>query len=357
MEIVHRVLGIIAAIGNRLSRLSINFIKLNWVAMIGLGFLLTFAANETRYALANDRTPRAISVADALAHQDIDRNFVAVSGTLVATALFRETNSRHGVTTVKASYFPLIDRAAGRALLVKRKGDVADRRGSEETTVSGMLMPIDGDLAAELRKTGGRVDDLPIDTEYVLEAGRAPGDLVTWALTGIGSAALLLALLVVWQRRYVIFRAERTGAAADGGVPAAAVPRIDLRASGTFTLPEQKPRRFLAMPAALLAGPAGAPVLAANVDASSNIMGVRVADRRGIWTLELPADVADALEPGYQYLGFGRRPAFRIRHRGAGGKDRVTVVSCADATQRSALAALLAQPLPVAVPENATAND
>jgi len=53
MDVVHRVLGIAAAVGNRVGRMSINFIKLNWLLMFGLGAGLVGAGNELRYALVN----------------------------------------------------------------------------------------------------------------------------------------------------------------------------------------------------------------------------------------------------------------------------------------------------------------
>ncbi len=233
----------------------------------------------------------------------------------------------------------MIDRATRRARLVKQTGSIVNRGNVEETTVTGMIVPIDGDLRSELVRVGGRIEDLPFDLDYVLEIGRTPGDLATWSVTAIGSAIALLALFVTWQRRYVVFRAGGTASAGQPGDG-----QIDLRASGRFTLDGKKQKRFLGMPAALTYSRDGLPVLVSHVDASSRFMGIKTGDRAGAWIIALPGDAAAAIEHGHQYAGMGRRPGLRIHHADAKGKATATVLSCGDERQCAAVVAALANP-------------
>lgn len=338
MDVVYRVLGFAAAVGERLSRISFNFLQLNWLVMIGLAVLLGKATTEVRYALANAATPRAVSVAEVLQHRDLEHNFVAVSGLLLATTAYRDTTSRRGRTTVNASYQPLLDSDRSRGILVKRAGAVGDRNTLEATTVTGMLVPIDSDLREALQRDGGRIEQTTIDPDYVLEVGRAPGDLMTWSAISVGAAVALLALLVVWQRRYVVFRAA---AHAPLTAPPGDGTGLDLRASGRFTLGPKQHRRFLATPAILAHRADGIPALLANVDASSRWFGIKTGDLAGTWVLELPIDAAALAESGYQYFGLRRRPGLRIRHTDAAGKRTTTVIDCADVAQCAAALGVL----------------
>ncbi len=350
MEPFHRALGIAAAIGDGLSRFSINFVQLNWVVMGVLAVALTGAANEARYAAVNDATPRAVSVAEVLAHRDLDRNYVAVRGSLLPRAVYQETSTRRGATTVKATYQPLIDREAQRVLLVKRTGAAVDRSGAQETTVTGMIVPCDRDLQSELRGDGSQIDGMLVDVDYVLEVGRAPGNLAFLSVATVVAAIALFALLVSWQRRYVIFRPAAVG------TPAVSDEAIGLRASGRYTLDGQKQRRFLGMPAAVAWSADGAPVVTSNIDASSRFMGFKTSDGAGTWIIALPVDAAATCEWGWQYLGWRRWPALRLRHGDVRGRPTVTVLACASERQQAGLMAILLAGAPATDSSPAPAN-
>lgn len=342
MDLVYRVLGLAAAVGTATSRISINLIRINWVLMVGLGCGLVVAGNEVRFALANDAAPRALAVADVMRHADVDRNFVTVQGELVPGAVFTHTTTRNRTKTTDASYYALLDEQHEHAVLVRTPGSSLPGRDTGKVALTGMLMPIDSDLQAELARTSGRIEDVRFDTEYVLEWGRHPGDLGVWSALTAVLAIALLAMLTTWRNRYVVFRAS--GALPDPDGAAAPLPvdePLPVRVSGIFQL-AQHTRRFTNM-RAVLADAEGTPVVCANVDASSSFMGVKTADRVGIWTIPLPQRELQSIDVGYQYLGFRRLPALRVRHRGS-KREVTTVLNCDDGGSLRVLADRLTAP-------------
>ncbi|MFO1076242.1 MAG: hypothetical protein U1E73_00785 [Planctomycetota bacterium] len=349
MDLIHRVLGLTAAIGNGTARISVNFIKVNWLLMIGLGCAVFFAGNEARYALANSTTPREIAIADVAAQQEADKNFVCVRGELVDKAVFTLTDTRHGRTT-KASYYPLLDDEHKLGVLVRTSG--TQRPGAPGViTLTGMLMPMPSDLQRILTQPGVSLGKAAFDPDHVLEWNRRPGDPVAWSIgTGL-LAVLLLAMLTTWRNRYIVFRpigdapASGTAAETQGDEP------LPVWASGVFAL-ETIARRFTNMRSVLLVAE-GMPVACADVDASSSFMGVKTADRRGIWGMVMPVDRLRTIEFGFQYYGLGRRPAVRIRHA-ADNREMTAVLACEGDPELGAVAArLTTPPSPAPAPEPA----
>ncbi|MBZ0153075.1 MAG: hypothetical protein K8J09_16250 [Planctomycetes bacterium] len=345
MDLLYRVMGLAAAIGDRTSRFSINFIKLNWVLMIAVGVGLFTTSNELRYALTNDRLPRSIGVKDAVTHLDVDKNFVTVHGDLIREAVFTHTTTRRGSSRTDASYYALLDDQHERALLVRTSGTTRPGTATGTVDLTGMLMPIEGSLQKELARTGGDIGGVAFDTAYVLEWGRRPGDPMLWSIAAAVLAVVFLAMLTTWRRRYVVFgKVDRPlSDIAPTEVPADEV--VPVRGSGVFRL-GQHTRRFTNM-GAVLVDAEGTPVLCANVDASSRFMGVKTTDRRGIWTIELPSAGLRSLDVGHQYYGFRRRPALRVHHAD-GNREATTVMSCDDLAALRTLADRLTSPAPAA---------
>lgn len=357
MDLVQRVLGVAAAFASRTARLSINFVPVLAMLMIGLGVLAVYASNEVRYALANGAEPKVTTVADTRRLDDAEGHFVSLQGELIAEPVFQytETRRRSGSTTTKASYFALIDGDGKTALLVHTQGTTRPTMTmtAGASGLLGMLMPMNSDLQRELDRSSGSFGEVSFDRRFVLEFGRRPGSVALWSSLSSVSALALLALLTAWSRRYVIFRSDDQAVVA----PAAAPPvdeAIFVLASGLFTLGSVS-KRFPWMPAGLVAAD-GRIVVCSNIDASSSFMGVKTNDRAGLWTIDLAIDGLPEVELGYQYFGRRRLPAVRVFHSD-GGKRKSTVLACEDDNVRAMVVARLAkQPPPPVAPSEPEAS-
>lgn len=333
MEVLGRVLGIAAAIGYRTSRFSVNFIRLNWILMGCVIAGAVGSGNELRYAIANGAEPRDLTVTEAIAHVDVDSNFVRLHGVLCADAMFQHATVRRGNETIDASYYAMLDDSRQHAVLVRTHGSAPPGPPSGPATLTGMLLPIESKLQAKLANSTDQLDGVAFDTDYVLELGRRPGNPLVWSVLAAATALLALTMLQTWIGRHVVFRrsdAQPAARPAQAMEPATDQP-IPLRASGVFALGSHS-QRFTSTPA-LLIDVEGAPVVCANIDASSSFHGIKVSDRSGIWTIQIGAAGRD-LELGHQYYGLTRRPALRIRH-GSQAKA-TTVLAFDDDAQRDA---------------------
>lgn len=153
---IHRLLGVVAAVTNDISRIRINFVPLHIVAMIGFGALATFGGKATRDGLVNGQAPRAVSIAELLDHVDTGHNFVTVSGTLIPEAVFQKTDASSSRGHVEASFVPLLDRDGHRAMLIRRAGDFPAGRELQETQVTGMLVELESGVRKQLEKLDSR---------------------------------------------------------------------------------------------------------------------------------------------------------------------------------------------------------
>lgn len=323
----HRLLGVVAVVGQRLSLVRINFIPLHLAAMIGLGVLASLGTKTYRDALVNDREPRQVTLAEVLDHVDTVHNFVAVKGTLIPEPLFQVTQKRSGREQVEASFLPLLDRDKPRALLVRHAGDFPPGKEARDAVVTGMLVSLDDKVRGELVRTGGKIQNVPFDLDYMLEENAKPGNAVAWGVTTAVATLLLLAMFVTWRWKYVVFRA--TGAP-ELQPAAAAAPEgaIALRLSGHLRLANHK-RHFVDMPAMVVRDDDGQLLVLSNIDASSTFFGVKTTDRRGLWSAILDAGRLAEMETGDQYLGWQRRPALRLA-----AAEGAVVLSCFSAADR-----------------------
>lgn len=332
MGIVYRVLGLAAALGNRTSRFSINFLKLNWILMVLLGVGIAATGKELGYAVNNRAEPRDLTVAEAMSHADVASNFVRLRGNLISECAFQSTKVRNGAATVEASYFVMFDDDKKGAVLVQTESTAIPRPTDGKLT--GMLMPIDSKLRHKLAETNGRIGPVAIDVDYVLELGRRPGNASTYAIALTVLAIAMLAMLATWKNRYIVFRGDGADATRSRAKPQEQQTggEVPMTASGVFSL-ERTNKRFTCMPSVLLEAE-GVPVACANVDASSNFMGIKTSNLHGIWTIPL-GGAGRAIESGTQYYGFGCRPALRIV-QAAGGREATTVLGFADEGARAA---------------------
>jgi len=325
MDLLYRVMGLAAAIGEGLSRLSVHGIQLNWVLMSALGGCLVVTGNELRCALDNDTEPRRIDVADALLYPDPDHAFVMVHGELVAEPMFTYGQATPRNYTVEASYYALLDQEHERALLVRTRGYLLPGTATGTVDLIGMLVPVEQGLQNELARTKGVLGGVAFATDYVLEWNRRPGDPWLWAGASAALAVALLAMLTTWRNRYVVFRCvDRQFDQVDPLALHREEP-LPTFASGVFRHGGHL-RRLTNFPA-LLADDDGTPVLCANVCEASDVMDVETAGHRSVWTITLPGTMLRAIDVGYLYHNLRRRPAVRVHHAD-GNREATTLMSC-----------------------------
>src|SRR5216683_3124621 len=105
---------------------------------------------------------------------------------------------------VEKSWAPLLDEARTRVLLIQESGKIADGK-PQVRTFTGMLRPIGDDLRQHLAQNKNQVEDIPVETKYVLVEGERPEDV---RAAGVGAflAFLVLAItLIVTLMRNTVF--------------------------------------------------------------------------------------------------------------------------------------------------------
>lgn len=343
MDLTYRLLGIAARLSERMSHFRVNFVPINWAVMVLLGAFAITGASVTRDALVNGQQPRAVKVGELLEHRNLDRNYVSVKAPLVRYVL---SEHEKGSDVAERTWGLLLDPETKRGMLAEFEGPVGSPSDEVEVTaLTGMVVSLKGDVRRKMEEAGGKIDDVPVELDYVLKTGDAPGSAVVGIVTTLVCGIPLALLLIVFAMKYTIFR--RTG---DYGVDMAAmsaeVPEqgIDLRATGRFVLDQKNAQRFLDMPVAMGTLETGELALVANVDASRSFMGITTEQRKGYWGLVMEHGSVSNVERGILYIGTAARPALRFRYRVAGTRTTDTaIVSVGNAAEREAVAAELSK--------------
>jgi hypothetical protein len=341
MSIVYRLLGAVARLNERMSHTSVNLLPINWLAMVGLGVLFGVGVTQTREAVVNGATPRAAPLGEVLAHRNVERNFVTVVGPVLPEIL-RETSKSSG--DVRRTWGIMVDPQGARAIFIEFKGSSGTGIEPQVMTITGMLAPLESRVRQKLDEMGGKIEDVPIDAEYVIQEGRSPGDAMTWGLTTALSGILLLLFVITFLRQYIIFQKAGARVASMAGTPPAVMPGqgVDLRVTGRFVLDEKNARRFLDVPAGMVTLETGEPAFVSNIDASSKFMGATTVERKGLWAIIVQRDSLRDPDVGTLYVGLATRPALRIRYVDAATSRRETaVLSCETESEREAVIAEL----------------
>ena len=141
----------------------------------------------------------------------------------------------------------------------------------------------------------------------------------------------------------LIYRFRRTSApGADLASLSAPAPEsgYDIRATGRFVLDEKNAQRFLDVPAGMGTLQTGEMAVVANVDASSNFMGITTEKRAGLWALLVEPGSLARPERGTLYLGLAARPAIRFQYRSAAThQSEAAILTSSTAAGRAALIA------------------
>ena len=333
MVVVYRVLGVAAAVNNTLSRYRVNFVPSNFIIGIVAVCIFFFNAGGWLEAVDNGAVARLVQLGE-LSPASVGRaNFIRTRGTIAPGAGFQygEQDDNGNITKLKMEFVPMFDRESARGLFVQLPA--SHRFGSEprQVEISGMVRPMQKFLADELGKTNFDYGGVQILPGYVLVADETPGDAASWQLGAVLSGGVVLVFGLMLVKRNTIFV---PGTAATDAADAGA-DLTQLGATGTFLLDKHK-QRFMNMPAAISRLDNGDVALFANIDASSNFMGVTYSQRSGLWVLPIASGSIENLQEGVLYYGTKTMPAVRFSYKETGSNTSRTAVvttSCAAASR------------------------
>ncbi|HZT41251.1 MAG TPA: hypothetical protein VFA07_03635 [Chthonomonadaceae bacterium] len=349
MNLLYRLMGIIARVSERLSHTRVNFVPINLAAIAGLILLFGIGLVETRDAVVNGDKPRTTTLAAITAHQNTEHNYITVSGTLVPKlAIQRVSKSETSDNeNVQNSWVPLVDSDGEHGVFVQLEGDT----GAEtpyKTTVTGMLVPIDTEMRKKVMEEIGSLPKgtkFPIDLDFMVKDGAHPGDPGLWITTTVLSGLVLALALITLAQKYVVFQKTTAGmpmavVSSSSFAPPVIDPQrgLDLRLTGKLSLNEKNSQRFLDVPARMVTLETGEQAFASNIDASSRFMGVTTSKRAGIWaSIIQPGSLREA-EPGRLYVGLATRPALRLHYTDAAtARPETVILSCANEAERQTL--------------------
>lgn len=326
MGLLFRALGAAAAVNNTLGRYSLNFIPSN--VILGAVAASIFVINVSGWleAVEAGSAPQAVRLADLAQGRTRGATFVRTAGLVVGGEGFQygEQDANGNIKRVTMEFMPMIDRESGRGVFVQFPAGHRFRGGDREVELVGMLRPMQEFLARELRRTRFEFGGVRMLAASVLVVDASPGEAASWRLGAILSAAPVALLLLLTVKRNTIFRRGAVpppdSAAAGQGTP-------ELRATGTFVL-DKHTRRFIDIPAVVAPLENGDMGVFANVDASSNFMGVTYAKRSGMWVLPIARGSVQGVEEGMLYYGTRARPAARFTYRDAlSNRSRTAIIS------------------------------
>ncbi|MGV3720945.1 MAG: hypothetical protein ACO1SX_08540 [Actinomycetota bacterium] len=335
MELLFRVLGLVARISERMSRFRVNFIPSNLGVMAVLLVVFFSCSVGALSAFAGSGGPATIRLVDLLAHRDPSASYVRVTGNLYSGAALVARSGRSEDSAVAKTWMPLVDGSGKRGILVERNTPTGTEAGIKTVEITGMLEPMDEDLQAKLKTTDGKLDGIKLDTEYTLAEERSPGDPWSYTLAAVISGTLLGLLLVTFAMQYVVFRPVT----AEPGLPVAVdeTREIDLRVTGSFVLNGAHRQRFLNMPAAMGRTETGEVLFVSNIDASSRFMGFTTNKREGYWVVPIQPGSVPKFELGRLYVGLAVRPAVRFRYQEPQARPTQTaIVSFENEAERTA---------------------
>jgi hypothetical protein len=337
MSLLYRVLGMAAAVNQYLWRHRINFVPLNLVLVGVACALFVFYATSWEEASRSGATPRAMPLSSLTIATPVG-SFVRTSGVLAPEAEFEygEVGENGNLKKTTMEFIPLVDLDSERGVFVQVDPPGRYGRTTHRAEVTGMLRPMQEFLARELRPVNFQQDGIQMLPTFVLVADDNPGDAGSWQLGAAVTGAVLLLFLVLTIKQNVIFRPAAM--LAEISLPPAA--ENTMFATGMFVLEKHK-KRFINVPTVLGTLDTGDLAAFANVDASSNFMGVTYATRAGIWVLPIACGSLQGIEEGTLYFGRRALPAVRFQYRDASSaKTRTGILSASGGSSRALVAAL-----------------
>ena len=204
---IYRILGLLAAMSHRMSRLRINFVPLN----VGVFILLAVVAHKGVKMMGEARTsdPAAqrLTVRDVLADPSSRQPHIELHGFIDAGVVLESGRKQAGkevLSRVDEQYAPIVDETGRRGLLIRLPRGW--RYASATMTVTGMLRPMPPGVRGTLLASGGTMNRISVNPDYFVAIGETPPTMTQGALLAIGCFLALVPWAVVLLRRHVIFR-------------------------------------------------------------------------------------------------------------------------------------------------------
>ena len=327
--LLYRLLGVVASVNGRLWLIRVNFIPAN----VGVFILLIWGAvsgfDQFFEAQRNGDTPRTQPLGTVLMYaSDPVQRYVSVKGVLFTGERMEQgkKGSNGELESVVKAWAPLVDPQTRRALLVQLSPQRTLDDRTTTATITGMLRPMDSRLRGELTEGVYKEDGKHIDQRFVLVEGDTPAAPLGAFLLGISCTALLGLFAFAAAKRNVIFMPI---SGSETPLPAQETPSLFI--SGKLHLDEKNRQRFVNVPAAVGTLQSGDIAIVSNIDASSRWMGIKTADRAGVWMMAIRPGSMTEVQHGYLFSGLSRRRAVRFRYVSAmdGGSERAVVATTA----------------------------
>lgn len=329
-EVVYRVLGVVAPINQRLSRVRLNFIPANLLLMIVLGVGVFTSWNAVVRVMKSRRAPVPQTVREFNATRHFSGTYVAVEGRLVANAridIGKQAPSG-SFDMMAATFAPLEDRAGGRAILVQLAGDRSP--ANEDVVVQGVLRPMAPAVSRQLSQKRYLHAGIPIERGLMLVEGRQPGSLSAPLRAGGLCAIALLALIWAAVTRNVIFMPDDRVPVSQSSIPA--TPGDSPLVSGTFAFDAKTRRFFTHMPATIGRSDAGDTTLVSHVETSRTTFGIKQTEHSGLWAVAIRPGSLTEMQAGHVFWGLRKLRAVQFRYVNAftGASERLVVASAAN---------------------------
>ena len=310
LDPLYRLLGVVASINARFWLIRVNFMPAN----VGVFILLIWGAvtgfDQFFEAQRNGDTPRTQALGTVLMYaSDPVQRYVSLKGVLVTADRLEQgpTGSNGDLKSVEKSWAPLVDLHTKRALLVELSPQRTLDDNASEVTITGMLRPMESRLRSELTDGSLKEDGKHIDQRFVLVEGDTPAAPLAALLLGVGCTTVLGLFTFAAVKRNVIFLPL---SGSERPVPAQETPALFV--SGKLHLDDKNRQRFVNVPAAVGTLESGDLAIVSHIDASSRWMGIKTADRAGMWMLAMRPGSMTEVQHGYLYSGLSRRRAVRF---------------------------------------------
>jgi len=328
------LMGMCAAVGNRTSGgiylmrtsgVRLHLMPSNWIILLIL-VSASFSHYDSCYrSLTLETEPISLDIAQAQALEQGRDAYVTLHGVASPATTYVEKGTKFkGIQLPPKTYYAVLDRDGRQGLFVE--ADAPDALGEAGATVAltGILTATSPSMHKEL----ARANSLELGPDYaplvLLKLGEAPGDALDAALLALMFGAAAFAWLLAWLKRHLVF--EPIGpwpaeSALATGTATSDVGGGHARGSGVFYL-QKDARRFTWLECSL-GESLGKAVATANVDASTIFLSYRILKRMNTVTRPLVRGNGAFVETGWQYYGFSRYPALRVRRSGgrASGAD------------------------------------
>jgi len=315
VEVVYRVLGVVARINARLWRYRLNFVPGNVLLMLFLGAMAMTGWNSAARVLRSRQMLDAPQLSTLLSGGRPQRNYVTLQGRLMSDARLSlsRTDAARNLDS-ESLWVPLLDDTTGKAILVQFAADHSLPASGSDVTLKGVLRPVASAVTRQLLQARYVHAGIAIDRRFMLVEGARPGSLgfpVTMA-----SVCSLFGLALVWAtlRRNVIFLPDPGGPSVGGAMIFDRPSQEPLLVSGTLTLDGKRRRFFNNMPAVIHRMDNGTIALVSHIETSSTFMGMKTEQHSGLWVLGMQPGSITETQMGHVFWGGEKRRALRFRY-------------------------------------------